>query len=100
MARLSKNLAAQTVVGNGEEMASAKEVKREFEAACGRLAKEAKAHGCKGAVSMREIQQHVALRTREIARLAVLLSLTVAEEELKPQLKQGGKSFVREFSTT
>ncbi len=95
MARLSKNLAAQTVVGNGEEMASAEEVKRELEAACGRLAKEAEAHGRERAVSMREIQQRVALRTREIARLAVLLSLTVAEEELKPRLEQGGKSFVR-----
>ena len=95
MARLGKNVAAQTVVGNSEEKASAEEVEREFEAACARLAKEAKAHGCERVVSMREIQQRVALRTREIARLAVLLLLTVAEEDLKTPLQQAGKSFVR-----
>ena len=64
MARLGTNVAVHTVVGNGKEMASARRVDEELTSACRRLASEARELGSDRALSIREIEDRVALGTR------------------------------------
>jgi hypothetical protein len=95
MARLSTNVSAHTVVGNGEDAPTVAEVERQCAEAFGRLVAEMKERGASDGNSVRAVELAAATRTREIGRLAVLLALTVAEENVETAPSPDGRSFVR-----
>jgi len=91
---LGRDVDRQTAVGK-KEMATSAEVEHKLEAHLAKLVAYARRQGERGRGSLRCTERDVAAKLQHAGRLLILLSLTVAEEQLDPKAKHAGRSYVR-----